>query len=89
MPQEIRVLYEIGRTGGLSGSRLDRAEESLRAYLAHQPDWDSPSLASAHYWLGTVLEKKGRWDEVRREYAKALQQEPANLAAKEALRRLS
>ncbi len=87
-PREIRAYYEIGRAGGLSGKRLGRAEECLKIYLEHQPDWDSPSLGSARYWLGRVYEHKGSGEQARREYELALKHEPHNEQAKEALKKL-
>lgn len=87
-PHEVRACYEIGQTGALSGKRLDRAEECLRIYLGHEPNWDHPSVGSARYWLGRVHEKKGLIDQARREYQLALEQEPHNEPARQALKEL-
>jgi tetratricopeptide (TPR) repeat protein len=53
-PQHYGALYQVGRTGALSGQRLDRAEECLKRYLGHTPGTDDPPLANAHYRLGMV-----------------------------------
>ena len=58
-PDEGHALFQIGRTGALSGRRLDRAEQALRAYLKRTPRADDPPRAVAHYRLGMVLEKRG------------------------------
>lgn len=58
-PEEGHALFQIGRTGALSGRRLDRAEQALRAYLKRTPRAGDPPHAVAHYRLGMVLEKRG------------------------------
>src|SRR5262249_34135546 len=57
-PEEWNAGYQIGRTAGVSGERLDRGVECLRAYLSHTPGPEDPSLAWAHYRLGLLYEKK-------------------------------
>lgn len=58
-PEEGHALFQIGRTGALSGRRLDRAEQALRSYLKRPYRAGDPPLAVAHYRLGNVLEKRG------------------------------
>src|SRR5215208_4222292 len=58
-PEEVHALFQIGRTGALSGRRLDRAEQALRSYLKRTPRAGDPPHAVAHYRLGMVLEKRG------------------------------
>jgi tetratricopeptide (TPR) repeat protein len=50
-----------------SGVDLPRAERYLRQYLAQQPEAGTPSLATAHWKLGLVLEKEGRRGDAARE----------------------
>jgi len=80
--------YHIGRVASVSGERLDRGAEALRAYLAHRPSDTDPSLASAHYRLGMVYEKQGRRDLAKQEYATTVQLDPKQSDAKEALKRV-
>ena len=80
--------YYIGKTGAISGQRLDRAEEALKIYLKSKPDYLMPSLASAHLHLGTILERKANFRGAREEYLKALALEPDLREAKAALAKL-
>lgn len=82
------VLYQVGRTGALSGQRLDRAEEALSRYLGHAPRGDDPPLASAHFRLGMVYEKKGDPAQARDHYRKSLELDPSNQEVRKALERL-
>lgn len=87
-PDHWDALYQVGRTGAVSGRRLDRAEACLKRYLAHPPGPDSAPLANAHYRLGMVYEHKGDKAAARAEYQKALRLDPALDDAKEALGKL-
>ena len=83
-PDEGHALFQIGRTGALSGRRLDRAEQALRAYLKRTPRAGDPPLAVAHYRLGNVLEKRGDRAGAVAEYRAALgleKSEPRERAA--------
>src|SRR5262249_24461817 len=44
-PSEVGALFQIGKTGAMSGQRLDRAAEALEAYLQTTPGRNDPSLA--------------------------------------------
>ena len=88
-PRPIAACYEIGRVAVLSGQRLERGEECLKLYLQHDPLPDEPTLASAHYRLGLLYEKKGSRELARREYSAALALEPAFPEAREALKKVS
>jgi len=57
-PSEVGALFQIGKTGALSGQRLVRATEALEAYLQTTPGRNDPSLAAAHWRLGMVHEKR-------------------------------
>jgi len=82
------ALYYVGRVASLSGQRLDRGAEALRAYLAYRPKDTDPSLASAHYRLGTIYEKQGRRDLARQEYATTVRLDPGQKDAREGLERV-
>jgi tetratricopeptide (TPR) repeat protein len=79
------ALYQVGKTGALSGQRLDRAEECLKRYLGHTPGPESAPLANAHLRLGGVYQKKGDKAAARAEYQTALQLDPRLEDAKKAL----
>lgn len=79
------AIYQVGRTGALSGQRLDFAEQSLKRYLQLKPDLENPSPAAAHYRLGNIYQKKGDNAAARAEYETALKLDPKNKDAREAL----
>lgn len=79
------ALYQIGKTGALSGQRLDRAEEYLKRYLGHSPGSESAPLANAHFRLGAVYQKKGNKAAARGEYEAALKLDPHLEDARKAL----
>jgi tetratricopeptide (TPR) repeat protein len=87
-PADAQALYQLGRTGAVSGQRLDRAEECLRRYLAHTPTADEPPLAAAHHRLGMIYEKRGDKARARAAYQAALKLTPGYGPAKEALKKL-
>ena len=81
--------YNIGRTASQSGTRLERAEQALKSYIARKParEDDAP-LASAHYRLGMVYEQMGRPELAREQYREALRVDPKQPDAAGALKRL-
>jgi len=83
-------LYQVGRTAALSGQQLDRGEKCLRTYLAMplREELENPSLASAHFRLGNILEKKGDAAGARAEYETALKIDPKQKEARAALAKL-
>lgn len=86
---QMAACYQIGRVAVLSGQRLDRGEECLKLYLQRDPKPDEPSLASAHYRLGLLYEKKGNRDLARREYAAAVELDPSRHDVRDALKKIS
>jgi putative CocE/NonD family hydrolase len=86
---DLRSLYQIGRTGVFSTRRLDRSKQALEQYIAREPDSDRlPSVASARWRIGMIYELQGRKDLARREYETALKLEPEMEQAREALENL-
>jgi len=77
------VAYTLERKNPAEATRL------FRDYLAKAPKRNNyPSKAMAHYWLGRVEENSGKTASAKREYQEALNLEPKNRFANEALKRL-
>jgi tetratricopeptide (TPR) repeat protein len=61
----------------------------IRDYIAHAPKRDNyPSKAMAHYWLGRIQENLNDTISAKKEYREAVDLEPKNRFANEALKRL-
>jgi tetratricopeptide (TPR) repeat protein len=84
-PNELRTLYQVGRTAALSGQNLDRGEQALKVLLASPTPESGPSPAGLHYRLGMIYEKKGAKDLAREEYRTVLQLNPRHEDAQKAL----
>ncbi|MFN2507490.1 MAG: tetratricopeptide repeat protein [Chthoniobacterales bacterium] len=85
------ALYHFGRTAASSGLQLDRGEKYLRSYLAmplRKPELEYPPLASAHFRLGWILERKGDVDGARAEYEEVLSIDPDHKKTRAAIARL-
>lgn len=87
-PGEMEVQYQLGRTGALSGSRLDDAERALRTFIERLPDGSGSSLASAHLRLAEVYERSKRNELAQREYEIALGLDPRRKEARAGMNRL-
>jgi tetratricopeptide (TPR) repeat protein len=87
-PDETGALYAIGRTGAVSGQRLDRAEAALKEFLAAPPSENTPGPAAAHWRLGMVYEKSGKKEQARQEYQQSLALDPKFEEAKKSLAKL-
>ena len=88
-PDDYTALYQYGRTASISGDHLIRAVECLKRCLTLTP----PSPASpkpTNVWnrLGVLHEKLGHPAEARNAYAKAVELDPTNHQAVEALGKL-
>ena len=88
-PTEVGALFQIGKTGALSGQRLERAAEALDAYLQTTPGRNDPSLAAAHWRLGMVHEKRQDRQRAKAEYETALRLDPTFKPATESLKKLT
>ena len=84
-PNELRTLYQLGRTAALSGQNLDRGEQALKLVLANPTPESGPSPAGLHYRLGMIYEKKGAKELAREEYRTVLQLNPRHQDAQKAL----
>jgi len=87
-PGNRNALYMVGRTGAVSGQRLDRAEECLKRYLSQPPGPHEAPLANTHFRLGMVYEKKGDKAKARAEYQEAVRLDPKLEDAKKALEKV-
>ena len=77
------VAYTLGKQKPAEAATL------LRDYMAHAPKRDNyPSPAMAHYWLGRIQENLNDTAAAQREYREAVDLEPKNRLASEALKRL-
>lgn len=84
---EVRASY--GRAAARSGRNLEQGERELRAWLANRPAGTGVAAsANVHYWLGSVLQKRGRIDEARAEYRAAVRLSARHEAARDALAEL-
>jgi TolA-binding protein len=73
----------------LQKQNLSEAEQLFRDYLAKAPRRNNyPSKAMSHYWLGRVQENRNDAASAKKEYQEALNLEPKNRFANEALKRL-
>jgi len=84
-PRHPLAIYQVGRTGAMSGERLDLAEQAMKRYLQLKPDLENPSPASAHYRLGNIYQKKGDAAAARSEYEASLKLDPKNKDVRAAL----
>jgi tetratricopeptide (TPR) repeat protein len=65
------------------------AAQAIRQYIATAPKRANyPSKAMAHYWLGRIEENQGGAASAKKEYQEALNLEPKNRYANEAMKRL-
>jgi len=87
-PDELNALYAIGRTGAISGQRLERAEAALQQFLAAPLRENSQRPAAAHWRLGMIYEKGGKRDLAREEYRRSLALDPGFAEAKKSLAKL-
>lgn len=78
-PDDTVALFQYGRTAALSGQNADRGIACLQRYIALAPTFpDAPSLANAWGRIGNIEQKRGRAEEARAAYRKALELEPNN-----------
>jgi tetratricopeptide (TPR) repeat protein len=89
-PDEIRAHYQIGRAAALSGTQLDRGEQSLKLWIGRPPaDAALTTRSGAHYRLGMVYEKQGKRDLARAAYDEAIRINSRNEDARKALATLT
>ena len=88
-PSYMPAFYHLGRTAAQANTNLARGEEGLKKYVAYTPKENGPTLANAHFYLGSVYENEGKKAEAKRSYEAALKLNPTLKRASEALKRVS
>ena len=84
---DLRALYQVGRTGALSGQFLAEAEDALERYLDRTPEPDQPSHAAARWRLAMVHQRSGRCADAEQQYMLALEADPGLMGVIEQDRR--
>lgn len=84
------LVYQLGRTAALSGRFLDEGRAAMRRYIAMvQADGTLDVPPSPAWWrLGEIEQHAGNISAARVAYEKALEHDPENAHAREALRAL-
>ena len=89
-PDNLSVVYQIGRLEFLVDGDLDLAERSFRRFLGEYGEGTGLlPRAAAHRRLGEVLEKKGDIDGARQELETSLELDPDFVPAQQALEKLN
>ncbi|MDH3769343.1 MAG: tetratricopeptide repeat protein, partial [Gammaproteobacteria bacterium] len=88
-PDDMAILYQLGRTASISGQFLEQGRTAFEAYTnGYIPKPGEPSVAWANYRLGLIHEHLGENDHARAAYETALALDPKHKQAKKALRRV-
>ncbi len=85
-PDEVGAHAFWGIVSAISGQETERGERELRHFLANAPK-ETPALSysNVHYRLGQILDRNGRTESARQEYAEAVRLNPKHEDAKKAL----
>lgn len=86
LPGDPNALYQIGRTGALSGQQLDRARDCLIAYVELEVVGNSPGKAAAHWRLGMVYEHLENLSSAIEQFEASVQLDPNFKQAKDSLK---
>lgn len=88
-PQDPRADFYRSVAFTLRQEKPAESAKLLRAYVANVPRRSNyPSKAMAHFWLGRIQENENNTAAAKSEYREALNLEPKNRFANEALKRL-
>lgn len=87
-PDDMGMVYQIGKISALSGQKPERGEECLKKYLAYTPQKNEPSHAGANMRLAQIKEKQGKKEEAKKLYELALKADASLKEAKEGLERV-
>jgi tetratricopeptide (TPR) repeat protein len=88
-PEALSAHYQFGRTGALSGQRLEESERALKRWIERAPAGVSERrIARTRARLGMVYARQGRDDLARAEFEAALKLNAKDSDAKEGLAKL-
>jgi tetratricopeptide (TPR) repeat protein len=88
-PEALSAHYQFGRTGALSGLRLDDSERQLKRWMDRAPKGTSDRrIGRTRSRLGMVYTRQGRVDLARTEFETALRLNAKDEDAKEGLAKL-
>jgi tetratricopeptide (TPR) repeat protein len=87
-PNDGAALYQLGRVGAVSSTKLDRAQWALDRFLQMPHKRGTPSVAAAHWRVGMIAEAKGDRAAARAAYETALRLDPKLAGAKVSLDKL-
>lgn len=88
-PDNYTALYHFGRTASISGKQLERGLECLQRCLRFEPPTPaSPTHSHAWQRIGNIQEQLKRPAEARTAYETALELDPSNRQASDALAKL-
>ena len=88
-PEALSAHYQFGRTGALSGRRLEDSERSLKRWIERAPAGTSGRrVARTRARLGMVYARQGRTDLARAEFEAALELNSKDADAREGLAKL-
>ena len=81
--------FQIGHVAALASTNFTRGEEALKKYFSYTPKDEEPSIARAHFWLGSIYEKQGKKAEAKASYEASLKINPTQKDAAEAMKRVT
>ncbi len=88
-PENMSLLYQVGRTSALSGTRSQLGIESLEKYMADTDVKEAtPSHAAAKMRLAMIYEKQGDKAKAKGLYEASLKEDPNMELAKKGLKRV-
>jgi tetratricopeptide (TPR) repeat protein len=89
VPEALSAQYQFGRTGAVSGRRLEDSERLLKGWLERAPAGTSGRrVARTRARLGMVYAQQGRRDLAQPEFETALKLNPKDADAREGLAKL-
>jgi tetratricopeptide (TPR) repeat protein len=84
-PDDMGLLYQVGRNYIFVEDSLDKAERCFKQYLQTEPKRNEPDWAAAHWRLGMVYDLKGEKDLAIAELEEAVRLDPKNKEFKKTL----
>lgn len=81
-------VYQLGRTGALSGRNLEETAAALERFLADLVEDGEPYHSGAWWRLGMIRQHQGDREAARRAYRRSLEVDPDQRGAREALAEL-